>query len=326
MIGITQPRRVAAMSMASRVATELGLPPSIVSYQIRYDATTAPTTAIKFMTDGVLLRELASDFSLGRYSVIVVDEAHERSVNTDILIGVLSRVVKLREELWKEGKNGAKPLRLIIMSATLRISDFVENPTLFPTPPPVIRVDARQYPVTIHFSRRTHADYVDEALKKVSKIHSRLPPGGILVFLTGQSEITGLVRRLEKKYGSVALQARKRRKTAVGKNVIKEDEEGAIPAKAPVASAIGLSWTYFILLILLTPSIADVEVEEIELGDFQNVAIEERDDDGSTKVTDPEALDTDEEDAETKRLELISTSVKVIVSSGLGIRKLKFIS
>ena len=101
MIGITQPRRVAAMSMAARVATELGLPPSIVSYQIRYDATTAPTTAIKFMTDGVLLRELASDFSLGRYSVIVVDEAHERSVNTDILIGVLSRVVKLREELWK---------------------------------------------------------------------------------------------------------------------------------------------------------------------------------------------------------------------------------
>lgn len=102
MIGITQPRRVAAISMASRVAHELSLPSSRVSYQIRYDATTSPSTSIKFMTDGVLLRELASDFLLLRYSVVVIDEAHERSMNTDILVGVLSRVVRLREEMWKE--------------------------------------------------------------------------------------------------------------------------------------------------------------------------------------------------------------------------------
>ena len=108
MIGITQPRRVAAMSMAARVAHELSLPQSKVAYQIRYDTTVAPTTAIKFMTDGVLLRELATDFTLSKYSVIVVDEAHERSVNTDILIGVLSRVIKLRAELWQEGKEGLK--------------------------------------------------------------------------------------------------------------------------------------------------------------------------------------------------------------------------
>lgn len=107
MIGITQPRRVAAMSMATRVGKELGLP-SRVAYQVRYDTTTAPSTAIKFMTDGVLLRELASDFALSKYSVIIVDEAHERSVNTDILIGVLSRVVRLRENMWQEGKDGAK--------------------------------------------------------------------------------------------------------------------------------------------------------------------------------------------------------------------------
>lgn len=107
-IGVTQPRRVAAMSMASRVAHELALPESKVSYQIRYDATISPSTVIKFMTDGVLLRELATDFLLNKYSVIIIDEAHERSLNTDILIGVLSRVVRLREEMWKEGKDNAK--------------------------------------------------------------------------------------------------------------------------------------------------------------------------------------------------------------------------
>ena len=113
MVGITQPRRVAAMSMATRVGEELSLPPSRVSYQIRYDATTSPTTAIKFMTDGVLLRELANDFLLSRYSVVIVDEAHERSVNTDVLIGTLSRVVRLREDMWREGKQGVKVSGLV---------------------------------------------------------------------------------------------------------------------------------------------------------------------------------------------------------------------
>jgi ATP-dependent RNA helicase DHX37/DHR1 len=108
MIGITQPRRVAAMSMATRVATELSLPPSRVSHQIRYDATVSPSTSIKFMTDGVLLRELATDFLLSKYSVIIIDEAHERSMNTDILIGVLSRVLKLREDLWKKKSGDTK--------------------------------------------------------------------------------------------------------------------------------------------------------------------------------------------------------------------------
>jgi ATP-dependent RNA helicase DHX37/DHR1 len=108
MIGITQPRRVAAVSMATRVAHELSLTSSRVSYQIRYDATVSSATSIKFMTDGVLLRELSTDFLLNKYSVIIIDEAHERSINTDILIGVLSRVSKLREEMWKEGKERAK--------------------------------------------------------------------------------------------------------------------------------------------------------------------------------------------------------------------------
>jgi ATP-dependent RNA helicase DHX37/DHR1 len=94
--------------MASRVAHELALSSAVVSHQIRYDATTSSSTVIKFMTDGVLLREMATDFLLSRYSVIIVDEAHERNLNTDILIGTLSRVIRLREEMWQDGKSGVK--------------------------------------------------------------------------------------------------------------------------------------------------------------------------------------------------------------------------
>ncbi|KAI6147475.1 P-loop containing nucleoside triphosphate hydrolase protein [Pisolithus tinctorius] len=224
MIGVTQPRRVAAMSMAARVAHELSLTSSRVSYQIRYDATVSPSTTIKFMTDGVLLRELATDFLLSKYSVIIIDEAHERSMNTDILIGVLSRVLKLREQMWKEGKEGIKPLRLIIMSATLRVSDFAQNQTLFATPPPVINVDARQHPVTIHFNRRTPSDYVNEAIKKTAKIHARLPPGGILIFLTGQNEITGVCRKLEARFSRKAIEAKKRRRQVVDASSFFVDE------------------------------------------------------------------------------------------------------
>lgn len=206
MVAVTQPRRVAAVSLAERVRDELGFDKKsgIVAHQIRYSSTTSPDTAIKFMTDGVLLRELATDFLLSRYSVVVVDEAHERGVNTDVLIGVLSRVAKLREKRWRESegsKDRLGPLRIVIMSATLRVADFAENPTLFATPPPIIHIGARQHPVTMHFSRRTSSDYVTGAYKKVCKIHSRLPPGTILVFLTGQNEITGLCRKLDKRYG-----------------------------------------------------------------------------------------------------------------------------
>ena len=128
MIGVTQPRRVAAMSMASRVAHELSLTSTKVSYQIRYDATVSPSTAIKFMTDGVLLRELATDFLLKKYSVVIIDEAHERSMNTDILIGVLSRVVKLREEMWKEGKDDTK-VRYYLVSRSHITSSWARFPS-----------------------------------------------------------------------------------------------------------------------------------------------------------------------------------------------------
>ena len=98
------------------------------------------------------------------------------------------------------------------MSATLRISDFVENTALFGAPPPVIKVPARQYPVTVHFSRRTVSDYVNQAIQKASKIHARLPPGGILIFLTGQNEISGFCRRLEERYGTQSIAERRKRR------------------------------------------------------------------------------------------------------------------
>ncbi|PYH48207.1 ATP-dependent RNA helicase ECM16 [Aspergillus saccharolyticus JOP 1030-1] len=200
MIAVTQPRRVAAVSMAKRVGDEMGQFSDRVSYQIRFDSTATSKTAIKFLTDGILIREIAEDFSLSKYSVIVIDEAHERSVNTDILIGMVSRIVDLRKSMSEEDPS-VKPLKLVIMSATLRISDFTQNPSLFRQgPPPLVQAEGRQYPVTIHFSRRTHRDYIEEAFRKVSRGHRKLPPGGILVFLTGQNEIRQLSKRLKQAF------------------------------------------------------------------------------------------------------------------------------
>ncbi|XP_056232410.1 probable ATP-dependent RNA helicase DHX37 [Seriola aureovittata] len=193
-IGITEPRRVAAVSMSHRVAKEMNLSTRVVSYQIRYEGNVTDETKIKFMTDGVLLKEIQKDFLLQRYSVIIIDEAHERSVYTDILIGLLSRIVPLRN---KKGM----PMKLLVMSATLRVEDFTDNQKLFRIPPPVIKVDARQFPVTIHFNKRTPLeDYTGEAFHKTCKIHRMLPPGGILVFLTGQAEVHSLCRRLRKAF------------------------------------------------------------------------------------------------------------------------------
>ncbi|XP_051509399.1 probable ATP-dependent RNA helicase DHX37 [Myxocyprinus asiaticus] len=193
-IGVTEPRRVAAISMSHRVAKEMNLSTGVVSYQIRYEGNVTENTKIKFMTDGVLLKEVQKDFLLKKYSVIIIDEAHERSVYTDILIGLLSRIIPLRN------KKGL-PMKLLIMSATLRVEDFTENKRLFRSPPPVIKVEARQFPVTVHFNKRTPMeDYTGEAFRKISKIHRMLPSGGILVFLTGQAEVHSVCRRLRKAF------------------------------------------------------------------------------------------------------------------------------
>lgn len=117
-------------------------------------------------------------------------------MNTDLLLGLLSRVIPLRAEF--AAKKAMAPLKLIIMSATLQVSDF-QNSRLFSPLPPVIHVAARQFPVGIHFAKRTElTDYITAAYKKVVQIHKRLPEGGVLVFLTGQQEIEELCGRLGK--------------------------------------------------------------------------------------------------------------------------------
>ncbi|KAG8709191.1 putative ATP-dependent RNA helicase DHR1, partial [Ceratobasidium sp. 395] len=265
MIGITQPRRVAAIATAARVSHELGLAPPVVAHQVRYARTTSSQTRIKFMTDGVLLRELTGDLMLSRYSVVIVDEAHERGVNTDVLIGVLSRVVRLREKMWREGKEGVKPLRLIIMSATLRLADFAQNSTLFPTPPPIVNITTRQHPVTVHFDRRTRGDYIRAAETKVAKIHARLPPGGVLVFMTGQREIVELCKRLGRRFGKGKAEKERERERVEGMGA----GEGV------------------------------VESEELELGDRKDDIHEGED--GDAENADEEALDSDDEEEQENR-------------------------
>ncbi len=218
LIGVTEPRRVAAMAMSKRVAEEMGLPASVVSYQVRFEGNATEDTKIKFMTDGVLLREMSRDFSLSKYSVIVIDEAHERSVFTDILIGSLSRVVKQRARRPEEAGG---PLRLVIMSATLRVEDFYrlglfrikeEDPR-----PPCVKVEGREFKVTRHNLKTTPDDYLASALKKTCQIHKDLPEGGILVFVTGQQEVNYMVRKLRKLFSTRG-------------KAIKDDEEESVEA------------------------------------------------------------------------------------------------
>jgi len=211
MIGITQPRRVAATSLSKRIADELNFKlGEQVGYQIRYDRKfVSQDTAVKLMTDGILLKELELDHLLEKYSVIIIDEAHERSINTDILISLLSRIVRLRlKKAIAERSQNPKakthkhfPLRLVIMSATLRVDDFMQNKRLFPhLTPRVIKVESRQFSVDLHFSKVTKEDYEEETFKKICKIHTTLPSGGILVFMTGKKEIEAMVERLKAEY------------------------------------------------------------------------------------------------------------------------------
>jgi ATP-dependent RNA helicase DHX37/DHR1 len=170
MIGITQPRRVAAVSTAKRVCFELGQGDgqsikrsggrgNLVSYKTRYEsAGSGDSTRIQFMTDGILLSEIQSDLLLRKYSVIVLDESHERNLNTDVLIGLLSVALPLRKKAALEDPS-IVPLKLVLMSATLRVEDFTKNARLFPTgPPAIVTVPGRTHPVTIHHSKVTELD------------------------------------------------------------------------------------------------------------------------------------------------------------------------
>jgi ATP-dependent RNA helicase DHX8/PRP22 len=174
-IGCTQPRRVAAMSVAKRVAEEFGCQlGEEVGYTIRFEDMTSPDTVIKYMTDGMLMREYLADDTLLRYSALILDEAHERTIHTDVLFGLLKELLIQR-----------KDLKMIVTSATLDAQKF--SSYFFDCP--IFKIPGRMHPVEILYTKEPEADYLDACIITVMQIHLSEPVGDILVFLTGQEEI-----------------------------------------------------------------------------------------------------------------------------------------
>ena len=174
-IGCTQPRRVAAMSVAARVAEEMSVKlGSEVGYSIRFEDCCTDKTVIKYMTDGMLLREFLREPDLASYSVIIIDEAHERTLHTDILFGLVKDIARFR-----------KDIKLLISSATLDAEKF----SSFFDDAPIFRIPGRRFPVDIFYTKAPEADYIDACVVTVLQIHLTQPMGDVLVFLTGQEEI-----------------------------------------------------------------------------------------------------------------------------------------
>ena len=174
-IGCTQPRRVAAMSVAARVAEEMNVKlGSEVGYSIRFEDCCTDKTVIKYMTDGMLLREFLREPDLASYSVIIIDEAHERTLHTDILFGLVKDIARFR-----------KDIKLLISSATLDAEKF----SSFFDDAPIFRIPGRRFPVDIFYTKAPEADYIDACVVTVLQIHLTQPMGDVLVFLTGQEEI-----------------------------------------------------------------------------------------------------------------------------------------
>lgn len=174
-IACTQPRRVAAMSVAARVSQEMGIKLGHeVGYSIRFEDCTSEKTVLKYMTDGMLLREFLGEPDLSSYSVVMVDEAHERTLSTDILFGLVKDIARFRTDL-----------KLLISSATLdaeKFSDYFDSA-------PIFKIPGRRFPVEIHYTKAPEADYLDAAIVTALQIHVTQPPGDVLIFLTGQEEI-----------------------------------------------------------------------------------------------------------------------------------------
>eukprot|EP01105_Mastigella_eilhardi_P021513 TRINITY_DN5214_c0_g1_i2.p1 TRINITY_DN5214_c0_g1~~TRINITY_DN5214_c0_g1_i2.p1 ORF type:complete len:640 (+),score=177.02 TRINITY_DN5214_c0_g1_i2:435-2354(+) len=182
MVGCTQPRRVAATSVAKRVSEELDVNlGEEVGYSIRFEECTGQRTLLKYLTDGMLLREAMNDPLLDRYMVLVLDEAHERTLSTDILFGLIKKVCEQR-----------KDLKLVVMSATLDAGKFQK----YFDGAPILNVPGRLHPVEIFYTPEPEADYLEAAIRTALQIHMCEPPGDILLFLTGEDEIEDSCRKL----------------------------------------------------------------------------------------------------------------------------------
>lgn len=167
-IACTQPRRVAAISIAQRVAKEMSVQlGEEVGYTVRFEDVTSAKTRVKYMTDGMLLREAVGDPLLHRYAVVILDEAHERTVHTDVLFGVVKNAQKMRKE-----KNH-KPLKIVVMSATLEAEHFAH----YFNGAKVLYIEGRQHPIQMMYAVEQQKDYVHAALVTVMQLHQEMPPG-----------------------------------------------------------------------------------------------------------------------------------------------------
>ena len=167
-IGCTQPRRVAAMTIADRVSKEMGVQlGSTVGFTVRFEDNTSPRTRIKYMTDGILLREAILDPLLMKYSIIILDEAHERTIHTDVLFGIIKKAQRLRKQR-QTGK-----LKIIIMSATLEAEHFAR----YFNNAKIVYVEGRRHPIKMMYTVDLQTDYIQAALVSTLQMHQELEPG-----------------------------------------------------------------------------------------------------------------------------------------------------
>eukprot|EP00055_Hartaetosiga_balthica_P016205 m.100938 g.100938 ORF g.100938 m.100938 type:complete len:1049 (+) comp9054_c0_seq3:32-3178(+) len=184
-VGCTQPRRVAAMSVAARVSEEMGTKLGLdVGYSIRFEDNTSERTVLKYMTDGMLLREFLGEPDLESYCVMMIDEAHERTLHTDILFGLVKDIARFRPDL-----------KLLISSATMDAEKF----SAYFDDAPVFKIPGRRFAVELYYSKAPEADYMDAATITILQIHTTQPLGDILVFFTGQEEIEAALETLDEK-------------------------------------------------------------------------------------------------------------------------------
>lgn len=167
LIACTQPRRVAAISIAQRVAREMAVEVGQeVGYTVRFEDVTSPRTKIKYMTDGMLLREAIGDPLLRRYAVVILDEAHERTIHTDVLFGVVKAAQTIRKQ------QGLYPLKIVIMSATLEAEHFSK----YFNNAEVLYIEGRQHPIHVMYTINVQVDYIHAALVTIMQLHQDQPP------------------------------------------------------------------------------------------------------------------------------------------------------